>query len=106
MPGMLGFSSVRAIKQKAPGCHILVFTGDDRASVIELFVAGVSGVVFKTSGLPVIKTALSKVLSGRRCIPDKGGSRQSKGVNATPNRAQIDCRKVRRKLLLQGRLTD
>ena len=45
MPGMMGFSSVKAIKQKAPGNPIPVFTGDDRSSVNDLFGAGVGGVV-------------------------------------------------------------
>lgn len=102
MPGMVGFDSVKAIKQKVPGCPILVFTGDNQASVIELFSAGVSGVVFKTSGLGVIKTALAKVISGRRFIPDNSrtGSKVQSRTRYTQTR--IDVRGVRRRLLLRG----
>jgi len=102
MPGMVGFDSVRAIKQKAAGCPILVFTGDSQASAIELFSAGVSGVVFKTSGLAVIKTALKKVISGRRFIPDSGRPFKPRGQTARAANTRIDIRKVRRTLLLRG----
>lgn len=82
--------------------------GDDRASLIEHFGAGSSGVVFKTSGLTVIKKALAKVLSSRRVILDRGRPRHR--PSTTPQqiagRTHIDLRKVRRRLLLQGRRED
>ena len=106
MPGMSGLASVRTIKQKAADCPILVFTGDDQASAIELFSAGVSGVLLKTSGLAVINTALKKVLSGRRFIPDTGFPRKSGTAQARASRSRIDVRKVRRTLLLRGLLAE
>ena len=102
MPGMVGFDSVKAIKQKVPGCPILVFTGDNQASVIELFSAGVSGVVFKTSGLGVIKTALAKVISGRRFIPENGRTGSKVQARTRYTQTRIDVRGVRRRLMLRG----
>ncbi|WGV15919.1 hypothetical protein [Fuscovulum ytuae] len=105
---MMGFSSVKTIKQKVPGNHIPVFIGDDRSLVNDLIGAGVGGVVFKTSGLAVNKAALAKVLFGRRVIPnrDRLRPRPSATPQPTAGRTKIDLRKVRRRLLLQGRLED
>lgn len=102
MPGMGGFESVKAIKQKAADCPILVFTGDNQVPVVDLFSAGVSGVVFKTSGLPVILSALAEVISGRRFVPENTAADPHRRACGSHSRTRINVHAIRRRLLLRG----
>jgi DNA-binding NarL/FixJ family response regulator len=72
MPGADPSSGISVMRQAAPDTPILVVTGnEDDALLLELFNAGISGFVAKTSQSAIVEAAIRVVLAGESYIPQR-----------------------------------
>ena len=72
MPGAAPLAGVQALRAVAPAAPVLVITADvDDALLVQLFLAGIAGLVPKASSGLILEAAIRLVLAGGRYLPPR-----------------------------------
>lgn len=72
MPGASPLSGVQALRAAAPDARLLVITAEvDDELLVQLFLAGIAGLVPKASSGAILEAAIRLVMAGGRYLPPR-----------------------------------